>query len=691
MFQIDYFKSFLAQREIVCFYQIWIKNAGKNCFSLIDSYGNGHFVPPEQIPEYDIIKQSVNKRNNQTDLWMKYPEEFQMVVCLSKEVLFSIEELNTIYHYFYPCYTDYYINSAKRNIEKIIETTHDISSSLDLDNLLNKIVANALSVIPAADVGVLWMHDPGIDRLICKAYAGDVKEDIKRMRIRQGEGIVGKVFVTGIPRLYNDMESIVKDTSDFSVENSIYLDSTFSFLKDSILKAAVLSMPITVNGKIECVMMMYQTKSDGSITENDIQLFSTFCNQVAIAIINARMFADLKEQNDLLKKRDEIHSTLTKISLQNKGVENIVKALSKMIGIPLIFVDFIENEFYAKNIKWPDDLNYDQLYQLLYTQESPFAIDFTGSGSPTHSIFPITTGTAYLGCLIIDAKHSLTRLDNIALEQANSIISLEMIKKQSILDIYYRKTYESFNKLLQNSNNSTFQYLCTEFGLDSESYFAAVMFEFNHPDNPYILEINMHSLISQIRKKITQSCKIVFGFNRKVHLLITPSNNEHMSSIINKLKEVIDDFNATRGILLRACIGSLYFGIDFIEKTYNEANKGLSYLIFHNLTGLIQYAKIGLNRLFINYSNDDIVSFLMEIFDPLRTSKSKNIKLEETLLAFIDSNCSTIQAAKKLHIHINTLYQRLSKIEQLLKLSFDNPENVLQIRLACYLKQSFEY
>lgn len=692
MFQIDCFNSFLAQHGLLCPYKIWTKSAEKSNFTLTDSFGEAQFGPPVRIPDFGTVDmQSVHTGTGNTELWMKYPKEFLICVCLSKEVTLKDEDMTTIFYYLHPYYTVYIENSNKKSLDKIVETTHDISSSLDIDILLNKIVANALSVIPAAEVGVLWMYDPGLDCLICKAYAGDVKEDIKHIRIRRGEGIVGKVFVSGIPQLYNDWESLIDATNDFSEDNLMYLESSLSFLKESIPKAAVLSMPIEINGKVECVMMMYQTGSERKITESDIQLFSTFCNQVAIAIINARMFADLKEQNEILKKRDEIHSTLTGISMQNKGVESIIRALSKMIGIPLVFVDLVENEAYTKGIKLTGKLNYDQLYQLLNNHSGPFTADLFGTGSPSDFIFPITTGTEHLGCLVIDAKYSLSALDNIALEQANSIISLEMIKKQSILDIYYKKTYESFNKLLQNSNNTNFKYLCSEFGIEPESNFAAVMFEFSHSNNPYVIELSMHSLISQIRKELPRFCRIIFGFNRKVHLIVTPSNKEQMADIINKLEEIIAEFNTSRGAALRACAGSLYSGIDFIGKTYNEANRGLSYLVIHNLTGITQYSKIGLNRLFINYSNDDIISFLKEIVDPLRTPKSKNIKLEETLLAYIDSNCSTIQAAKELHIHINTLYQRLSKIEQLLQLSFDDPENVLQIRLACYLKQSFEY
>jgi DNA-binding PucR family transcriptional regulator len=60
------------------------------------------------------------------------------------------------------------------------------------------------------------------------------------------------------------------------------------------------------------------------------------------------------------------------------------------------------------------------------------------------------------------------------------------------------------------------------------------------------------------------------------------------------------------------------------------------------------------------------------------------------LLVYTNSNRSAIQAAEKLHIHINTLYQRLKKIEEALNLSFNNTEDMLKIELACHLKRTFK-
>jgi DNA-binding PucR family transcriptional regulator len=128
-----------------------------------------------------------------------------------------------------------------------------------------------------------------------------------------------------------------------------------------------------------------------------------------------------------------------------------------------------------------------------------------------------------------------------------------------------------------------------------------------------------------------------------------------------------------------------------VAKSYEEANLSLSYLKSRNKSELFFYEEIGVNRLFLQQPSDDIERFLNEVFVPLQTEHGEHNDLEKTLLAYIKNNKSASNTAKQLHIHINTLYQRLKKIEKQLNLSFDNSEDALKIQLACHLRETFFY
>ncbi|KAB7709265.1 hypothetical protein F9802_03320 [Bacillus aerolatus] len=87
---------------------------------------------------------------------------------------------------------------------------------------------------------------------------------------------------------------------------------------------------------------------------------------------------------------------------------------------------------------------------------------------------------------------------------------------------------------------------------------------------------------------------------------------------------------------------------------------------------------------------EEIERFLNETLAPLQQESDPNNELEHTLYVYIESNKSAAETAAKLHIHINTLYKRLKKIEKLLQMNFNCPEDNLKIQLACHLKKSLD-
>ncbi|TQR16257.1 PucR family transcriptional regulator [Psychrobacillus soli] len=115
----------------------------------------------------------------------------------------------------------------------------------------------------------------------------------------------------------------------------------------------------------------------------------------------------------------------------------------------------------------------------------------------------------------------------------------------------------------------------------------------------------------------------------------------------------------------------------------------LTYLASRNRLDVIRYEDIGLNRLFLNQQPEEIAQFIDEVFLPLTSDNEQKTELEETLLTYFETNRSATKTAKKLHIHINTLYQRLRKIEHLLQLDLSDNEDSLKIQLACHLRSTY--
>jgi DNA-binding PucR family transcriptional regulator len=119
-----------------------------------------------------------------------------------------------------------------------------------------------------------------------------------------------------------------------------------------------------------------------------------------------------------------------------------------------------------------------------------------------------------------------------------------------------------------------------------------------------------------------------------------------------------------------------------------KAEKALLHLKKQKKKGVLHYMDIGISRLFLHHHSEEIASYLNETFSLLRTDK-KNSELLQTLFTYVQNNRSMTLTALELHIHANTLYNRIKKIEEILDLNFNQYEDYLNVQLAVYLYKTF--
>lgn len=599
----------------------------------------------------------------------------------------------------------------EKNLElaKLLEGIRSITASLEPEELLKKIISNALSVISGTDAGLLHLYDPAIDRLVPKAAVGFDQEAIQHFRLKIGESIAGKVFQDGHARLYRSTPEAQKGMKDISRKNYYYLNSA---KKLSDLKG-LLCVPISIGKERIGVLVLHQFDQDTNLTEHHLELLQGFADQTAITIQNARLYSETKgalqrleqlskqltKEHENMRSRKEIHQTLTRLSLQNKGTSAIVAALNRMIEKPVYLIDYLENKYHPEQRESALILNADESARLFSSRQHPLFIDVDSDGTTKFSIsdtmgryyvYPIFNHTVFLGCLVVDTfDGTLSDLDHIAIEQGGSVIALELVKKQGISSIYYKKTHEFFQEILQNPSSEMLPVKGKEWGLDPAASYAVVLAKFtSHPDLQK-LDAAVHRLVAKVKQQPDQSVRLVYGFHNHVTMLVSASSSNSLRPIEEMCRSLLKGWEWKESFQLCIGIGTPYSGIEQIRKSFDEAKKAADYLVSQHRSGIVLFSNLGINRLFVNQSPDELEAFVHDIFRGLWADKKSGKELEKTLYTYMASNRSVKRTANMLHIHVNTLYQRLRKIESLLNIRFNNPEDVLKVQLACHLKEVY--
>ncbi len=165
--------------------------------------------------------------------------------------------------------------TAQQQVEKmnkLIEATQIVNSTLDTDKLLGLILYSASSTVEA-DRGTLYLVDETKNELWSKVAQGS---ETKEIRLPVGKGIAGYVAATGetinIPDAYAD--------SRFNPE----IDKATGYRTKTIL-----CMPMkNKDGKIIGVFQLLN-KAKGIFTKDDIEFINALSLHASIAIENARL------------------------------------------------------------------------------------------------------------------------------------------------------------------------------------------------------------------------------------------------------------------------------------------------------------------------------------------------------------------------------------------------------------------
>lgn len=165
--------------------------------------------------------------------------------------------------------------------KKLLSATLLLNSSLEPSYIYKKTL-EAITEIVNAEVSSLLLYDEEKEELYFDVALGEKGEIIKKIRLKIGEGIAGNVAKTRKSLIVNDVN---QDPRFFKKA-----DEQSGFITKSILCS-----PLIHKNKLLGVIQAINKKNYGLFSDEDLSLFESFANIVAIALENANLFNKLKE------------------------------------------------------------------------------------------------------------------------------------------------------------------------------------------------------------------------------------------------------------------------------------------------------------------------------------------------------------------------------------------------------------
>jgi PAS domain S-box-containing protein len=176
---------------------------------------------------------------------------------------------------------------TKKNIElsALNKISGAVGYSLDLKEILDLAVDELSKILVDKGIGI-YLLDRNRKELIYTAQKGFSAGFFKKVsRLKMGEGVAGKVAREGFPMTHLD--------------KALYPPGIEAALKKEKI-CAILSVPL-INKEEVVGVLNVATKTPYHFDTEEINLLSLIGNQIAVAIENARLHAEIKESEEKYK------------------------------------------------------------------------------------------------------------------------------------------------------------------------------------------------------------------------------------------------------------------------------------------------------------------------------------------------------------------------------------------------------
>ncbi|MBD8070105.1 PucR family transcriptional regulator [Bacillus sp. PS06] len=421
-------------------------------------------------------------------------------------------------------------------------------------------------------------------------------------------------------------------------------------------------------------------------------------------IVNHTLSYILDKRTNELQFAIDTHKKFANHILSGKGIPQLLKSLSSMIGSPVILLDqYAKPIYYARNDeKYIEPLKeFNSSDDYFYFPNIPYFMFTLLANKVTYSLFSVYTYEKKAGYLVVIGEilprdHSTI----LTIEQATNVLSFELTKENALSQHYKRVKNDFFFHFVegQYSTQEEIMNRAKEFHLQDEQKYLCVTGEL---DGSIVVESYTQNQlkIDSIYEFIEDELKLfpfqahLFTKGRTCTLLIEIEEVEQVESVVLPTlttiqTKVTSQFSRT----ISFGVSNVSLNLVDVKNSYKEAADAL--VIGHQsgkLAFIQTYRTKDIRELLRSIPKQDLQDFYHNALGGLSAQEfNHDPTLLQTLFVYLEAHCQISETAKRLYVHRNTVVYRLEKCEELLGRSLHDSETSLQIRLAFQIKNILE-
>lgn len=507
-------------------------------------------------------------------------------------------------------------------------------------------------------------------------------------------------------REINAIESTeTPDVSNYLPKNTFLLTTGMAFQNDPEAFCSFISsldnLPIAGIG---IKLGRYIEKLDPMITDHANRLnfpLVQISKEQTLGSVSHHLLSYLWDnQAGAMEMALNLQKQFSDMMLKGSTIENLIKYLGSILKVPLIlenpFFEIIATSQHYSSSKYSigsykkdrEAFLNDKKRTYLKTQsKNSFQNDY-------YYIHPIKMDAFLTFYLILKKQNNDTfPLSSLMLEQASVVLSHTIYKNLKLVEETMNTKKSFFVRLLNkdqrfmDKTTDWFEY-GKEFNLIQSDYYRIGFCEFftDQPSftNPETEKLRLLLIYKWVENLTTQ-------FEENIILFPTDTPNRFgilfqsdKDSIEEKLVKINDAFQKSSLFRFQFYLGNPVFSVHDIHYSYKEALEAAQSTERLKENPLILYYETKKIQDLIHYIPEHVRRhFALATLKELAYPEEESVKeLRHTLKVFLESQSEIKLSSERLFIHRNTVKYRIAKCKELLNTTLENPNDVLNLRVA---------
>ncbi|WP_194291485.1 helix-turn-helix domain-containing protein [Cumulibacter manganitolerans] len=561
-------------------------------------------------------------------------------------------------------------------VAALFASSRELAEQREFDTLLRRLVQRARDLVGA---DLAWLSELDVPRgeLVVQAAVGSVSAELERLRITFGQSMAWHVAS------HKQLHYSARYHDDPRFRHNLNADSVL------VAEGAVsvLAVPLVAGDEVIGTLCV-ATRTETRFHPEQIALLTAFADHGAVILQGARLLAQAQTSAEeagearrrlaaLVERMEQAHNDhveLTECVLRGQSVAQVAAVLATSMRREVFILDTDGQPLVDSPAHFPVEgcWRHPEVVAAIATSRS------TGRYVPTSApgvagVVAVLAGDTHLGSLVVTRTAEL--LDPVQLktiEDAARIMALLRLKQDAQADAEERVRGDLLHDLVEPGSRGT-------------------------------EEVRIRARARGLNLDELTRLFIVSAGSDRAEVLRTLRTMPARPSLVAEHAGVVlvvfaesartDGKHLHRWVRARLRLPVLVVeaphasSCDEVAARYREARRCLDMLPALGIhdAAVATAAYRPYLRLF-EPNADDIDEFIRTLIGPLLDrDEDRGTELLQTVSTFAECNASTSRTARALHLHSNTILQRISRVDELLGPAWREPDDFFRIQVAIRL------